>query len=203
MPQARAHPEDRPIKTEYRVNRQIRAPKVRLISETGEQVGVVEIEDARRRAEAAGLDLVEVAPEADPPVCRIYDFKKVLYEQKRKLRESRKKAKTVELKEVKLRINIDRHDLETKIKHAREFLDRGDKVKFTIQLRGREVTKQDILQKLVNQVMDLIKDVAEIEQPPSWQGKTHSFIVSKTKAASAAGKKKEKGEAPAAAGPGA
>jgi translation initiation factor IF-3 len=194
-----AQPEEEPIKTEYRVNRQIRAPKVRLISETGEQVGIVDIDDARRRAEVAGLDLVEVAPDADPPVCRIYDFKKVLYEQKRKLRESRKKAKVVEVKEIKLRINIDKHDLETKINHAREFLERGDKVKFTIQLRGREVTKQDILQRLVVQVMGLIKDIAELEQPPSWQGRTHSFIVTRAKTAGSTGTKKT-GDAPAAAG---
>ncbi|HNM47398.1 MAG TPA: translation initiation factor IF-3, partial [Candidatus Sumerlaeota bacterium] len=131
------------------MNHQIRVKEVRLIDSNGEQVGIVPIEEALRKAEAQQLDLVEVSPDAVPPVCKIYDYKKVLYERKKKLKESKKKATTIHLKEVKMRVAIDSHDRDFKLKHAREFLEKGDKVKFTVIFRGREVTKPEMGDKLV------------------------------------------------------
>lgn len=178
-----------PIKTDLRINNEIRASSVRLILQNGEMIGVVSFQDALARAVAAELDLVEVAPEADPPVCRIYDFKKVLYEQKKRLKESKKKAKAIELKEIKVRLSIDRHDLETKLKRAKEFIEKGDKVKFTLQLRGREVTKPELVDTRIALIIELMSDVAEVEQPPVKTGRFHTFIMTKGKAAAAPAKK--------------
>jgi translation initiation factor IF-3 len=123
-------------------------------------VGVVQIADALRMAEEAELDLVEVAPEAKPPVCKIVDYKKIIYEQKRRVRESRKRQKTIEIKEVKMRPSIDKHDYETKMNHAREFLEGGNKVKFTFMYKGRERTHQDRAQKLLDQITQDLDDIA-------------------------------------------
>ena len=138
----------------------IRAREVRLINAENQQVGVVAIQEAMRLAKEAELDLVEVAPEAKPPVCKIVDFKKVIYEQKRRARESKKKIKTIEVKEVKMRPSIDKHDYQTKINHAREFLTHGDKVKITFTYKGREQVHQDRAQKLLEQIMIDLDDVA-------------------------------------------
>lgn len=158
---------------------------MRLIAADGEQVGVVPIADAIRKAEEAGLDLVEVAPDAVPPVCRIYDYKKALYEIKRKKKESRKKAHTVELKEIKLRISIDQHDLMTKLNNARKFFEKGDKVKFTIRLRGREVTKPEICQRLIQKVMTELAEVADVENDVTRMGKDQIFILGPKKKSAA------------------
>ncbi|MDX2177475.1 MAG: translation initiation factor IF-3 [Candidatus Sumerlaeia bacterium] len=167
------------------MNRQIRSPQVRLVSATGEMLGVLSFEEALRKAEEASLDLVEVAPEADPPVCRIYDFKKALYDLKKKKKEARKKAHASELKEIKLRISIDKHDLETKLGHARKFFDKGDKVKFTITLRGREVTKPERVHELVENVTESLKEVADVEQGIQRMGRIHNFMMSPKKKAQA------------------
>lgn len=121
---------------------------------------MVQIADALRMAEEAELDLVEVAPEAKPPVCKIVDYKKIIYEQKRRVRESRKRQKTIEIKEVKMRPSIDKHDYETKMNHAREFLEGGNKVKFTFMYKGRERTHQDRAQKLLDQITQDLDDIA-------------------------------------------
>ena len=123
-------------------------------------MGVVPVTEAMRLAEEAELDLVEVAPEAKPPVCKIVDYKKVIYEQKRRLRESRKKAKTIEIKEVKMRPSIDKHDYDTKINHAREFLQAGHKVKITFTYKSRERLYQDRAMKLLQRVLTDLEDVA-------------------------------------------
>lgn len=133
------------------------------------------------RAKAAELDLVEVAPSPDTPVCRIYDFRKVLYEQKRRLKESRKKTRASELKECKMRVTIDPHDRATKLRKAREFLEKGDKVKFTLQYRGREITKPQLGTALVNAIREDLKDIAEVEKPPQQQGKFLHMIVTRRK----------------------
>ncbi|MDK2970930.1 MAG: translation initiation factor [Candidatus Sumerlaeota bacterium] len=156
-------------------------PKVLLISETGEQIGVVPVEDARRRAVEAELDLVEVAPQANPPVCRIYDYKKVIYEQKRRLKESRKKARTSELKECKMRVTIDPHDRMTKLRNVRRFLEKGDKVKFTLQFRGREVTKPQLGHALVKAIEGDLKDIGEIEKPAARQDRFITLIMTRRK----------------------
>lgn len=172
-----------PIRPDSRINRQIRARTVRLISEKGEQLGVVTLEEALAKAEAAELDLVEVAAESDPPVCRIYDYQKVMYEQKKKLKESRKKARTIELKEIKLRVMIDKHDLDTKLRHAKEFLEKGDKVKFNVQLRGREVTKPEMWDRLIRSVREQMAEHGEVEQEPLRAGRSISFIMAAKKSA--------------------
>ncbi len=148
-----------PIKDNIRVNQEIRCREVRLIDAENQQVGVVTIQDALRRAEEAELDLVEVAPDAKPPVCKIIDYKKVIYEQKRRARDSKKRQKTIEVKEVKMRPSIDKHDYETKINHAREFLTEGNKVKVTFTYKGRERTHQDRAMKLLDQI---VKDLEEV-----------------------------------------
>lgn len=164
-----------------RINRDIRVREVRLIAADGEQVGIVPIEDALKRAEEAGLDLVEVAPDAKPPVCRIYDYKKVLYEKKKKLKESRKKAVQSQLKEVKLRVAIDSHDRDFKLKRARTFLEKGDKVKFTIIFRGREITRPELGDKLVAAVKEKLADIGEVEQGPIRAGRQLHLIMNRRK----------------------
>lgn len=170
-----------PIKPDARVNEEIRVREVLLISQDGEQIGVVPIDEALKRAKVAELDLVEVAPQASPPVCRIYDYKKVLYEQKRRQKLSKKKAKASELKECKMRVTIDPHDRETKLRKARELLERGDKVKFTFQFRGREVTKPQLGESLVKAVTASLSDIAEIEKPASRQDRFITMIVTRRK----------------------
>ncbi len=142
------------------MNQEIRSREVRLINHENQQVGVVSIADALRMAEEAELDLVEVAPDAKPPVCKIIDLKKVLYEQKRKARESRKKVKTIEVKEVKMRPSIDKHDYDTKINHAREFIGDGHKVKFTFTYKGREQTHQHRALALLDRITKDLEEIA-------------------------------------------
>lgn len=166
---------------ETRVNRDIRVKEVRLIAEDGEQIGIVPVDDALKRAEAAGLDLVEVAPDGQPPVCRIFDYKKVLYEKKRKIKESKKKTVQTHLKEVKLRVAIDEHDRDFKLKRARKFLEKGDKVKFTIIFRGREITRPELGQKQVEAVKEKLQDIGEIEQGPVRAGKQIIIIMTRRK----------------------
>ncbi|MCX8038406.1 MAG: translation initiation factor IF-3 [Candidatus Sumerlaeia bacterium] len=145
-----------------RINEAIRAREVRLINADGKQIGVVPIEQARRYAEEAGQDLVEVAPEATPPVCKIVDYRKVLYEQKRREREGRKHRRHTEVKEIKMRPTIDPHDYEIKMRHTREFLQAGHKVKVTIMYRGREMVRTDIGRQLLQRMAD---DVADLGVP--------------------------------------
>lgn len=166
---------------EVRINREIREREVRLIAADGSQVGVVSIEEALRRAEESQMDLVEVAPEAKPPVCKIYDYKKVVYEKKKKLKESRKKTSVQQLKEVKMRVAIDVHDRDMKLKHAREFLEHGDKVKFTVVFRGREITKPELGDKLVEAIRVKLADIGEIETPSTRLGKQISLIMARRK----------------------
>jgi len=185
------------IKPLNRINEQIRAREVRLVDAEGKQVGIVPIEQAVRKAQEAGLDLVEVAPDARPPVCRIFDYQKLVYDQQRRQREARKKAHQAALKEIKLRVTIDQHDLKVKTKHAREFLDAGDKVKLTIQYRGREITKQQLGIRLVEQVLAELGDIAEIEQQLTRQGRQQHLILTRKRDAA------KKSASPAAAASGA
>lgn len=127
------------------------------------------------------MDLVEVAPEAKPPVCKIYDYKKVIYEKKKKLKESRKKATVQHLKEVKMRVAIDVHDRGYKLKNAREFLEKGDKVKFTIIFRGREVTKPELGDRLIEAIKKDLEDIGEMEQTPQKMGRQINLIMMRRK----------------------
>jgi translation initiation factor IF-3 len=181
----------RPVQT--RVNERIRIREVRLIDEQGEQVGIIPTFEALQMARDRGLDLVEVAPNAMPPVCRLMDYGKFRYEQSRKERESRRNQHVVELKEVRIRPKIDDHDLETKGRQAAKFLDAGDKVKLTVLFRGREMAHPDIGKGLLDQLADQLRPHGTVEQAPRMEGRTMIMFMAPLKAkASTADKDRDK-----------
>jgi len=153
----------------------IRAPEIRVIADDGEQLGVMTPEAAIARAEEVGLDLVEVAPAARPPVCRIMDYGRYKYEQKKKANKS--KGHAASLKEVKLRPRTDQHDLDFKLKNARRFLMEGDKVKVTVMYRGREMVHRDLGRKQLDRVVELLGPIAAVENPPRMEGRFLSMIL--------------------------
>jgi translation initiation factor IF-3 len=165
------------IRDRQRVNTRIRAREVLLIDEDGTRVGVVPLRDALVRAEERGLDLVEVAPNAVPPVCRVLDYGKYRYEQTKKEREARKHQKQAELKEVRLKPKTDDHDLDIKAKQARKFLLAGDKVKFTVRFRGREMAHPDIGREMLERIAEDLRDVATVEQRPLMEGRALSLML--------------------------
>ncbi len=150
-------------RNEPRVNQQIRKSPVRLIDEDGTQLGIVPIEDARDKARERGLDLVEVGPNADPPVCRILDWGKLRYEKQKKEREAKRKTQTIEVKEVKYRPTIDVHDRDRKTDRARKFLEQGNKVKVTIFFRYRQLRRPQLGQEILDHVQQRLADVATVE----------------------------------------
>ncbi|HEY1095984.1 MAG TPA: translation initiation factor IF-3 [Alphaproteobacteria bacterium] len=162
---------------EVRINDAIRVPRVRLIDEEGEMLGIMSAREALLKAEEAGLDLVEISPNADPPVCKILDFGKFRYQEQKKRAEARKKQKIIEIKELKLRPVIDDHDLDVKLRAAHRFLDEGDKVKFTLRFRGREMAHQDLGMKLLNRVKETLADKIRIEQEPKAEGRQIVMVV--------------------------
>jgi translation initiation factor IF-3 len=166
-----------PSKDGPRVNDAINVPQVRLIDADGEQVGVVHIREALEMAEEAGLDLVEVSPNADPPVCKILDFGKYKYESQKKKAEARKKQKVVEVKEVKLRPNIDENDYQVKMRNVKRFLEAGDKVKCTLRFRGREMAHQDLGMKVLMRVREEFDEVAKVEQYPKMEGRQMVMVM--------------------------
>ena len=151
------------IRTDTRTNEEIRAVEVLLIDEAGKSLGIVPREKALERAQGKVLDLVEVAPDGDPPVCRIMDFKKYIYEQKRKQKLAKKKTSKVETKEIKLRPNIDPHDFGIKLSRARGFLEKGNKVKVTLRYRPREMRHYEIGTQVLDRIVEDLKDIALIE----------------------------------------
>ena len=159
-----------------RINERIRVPEVRVIGEEGEQLGVLGIQEAIRAARDRGLDLVEVAPTAQPPVCRIIDFGKFQYEQKKKANEAKKKQVTITVKEVKFRPGTDDHDYDYRMKHAREWLQEGDKVKATIWFRGREMTHRELGSRILQKLENDLADVGEVEARPRMEG-NQMFII--------------------------
>ncbi len=161
------------------MNERIRVPEVRVIDENGEQVGVVKTRDALAMARQRNFDLVEVAPNAQPPVCRFLDYGKYRYEQTKKERDARKTQKVITVKEVRLRPKIDDNDLNTKSRQARGFLEEGHKVKMTVLFRGRELAHTDIGRDLLVQMSDSLKDTAVIEQSPKMEGKNMTMLLSK------------------------
>ncbi len=154
-----------------RVNDQITVDKVRLVDAAGEMAGVVSIREALRMAEEAGLDLVEISPNADPPVCKILDYGKYKYEQQKKANEARKKQKVIDVKEIKIRPGIEDHDYGVKMRAARRFLEEGDKVKVTMRFRGREMAHQDIGQDLLKRMKQELADVCKVEMEPRLEGR--------------------------------
>ncbi len=167
-------------------NREIRAPKVRVISQTGEQIGILPIHEALARADEAGLDLVEIVPGSNPPVCKIINFGKFRYDQTKREKESKKAQHQAKVKEIKLKPNIDNHDLETKIRHARDFIAKGNKVKITCTYRGREMMHIEYGEKIVRRICDSLEDVAMTESSPKMLGRALSVVL-----APGAKKKKE------------
>ncbi|NJN65888.1 MAG: translation initiation factor IF-3 [Chloroflexaceae bacterium] len=159
------------------MNHRIRAREVRLIGPEGDQVGIVPIQEALKLADHHNLDLVEVAPNATPPVCRLMDYGKFRYEQSKKEREARKHQKQVELKEVRLRPKTDTHDLQVKAKQARKFLLSGDKVKFTLRFRGREMAHTNIGREMLDQIAESLRDIAVIEQKPTLESRAFSLVL--------------------------
>jgi translation initiation factor IF-3 len=155
-----------------RINRQIRAPKVRVIGPEGDQIGVLLLKDALLKAQEANLDLVEVAPNAEPPVCKIVDYGKFRYDQTKREKESKKAQHQVRVKEVKLKPNIDEHDFQTKLKQARGFIEKGNKVKVTCMFRGREMVHTDLGQKVVQNFCKGLEDIALVEAPPKLLGRS-------------------------------
>lgn len=154
-----------------RVNGQVRAPQVRLIDDDGKMVGVMTSLEALRIAESKGLDLIEIAPDAKPPTCKIMDYGKYKYEQKKKAQESRKNQTVIVVKEIQLRPRTDAHDLETKLKHARRFLEDGNKVKFNMRFKGREMAHMDLGQAMLEKIIAQFKEISVVEAPPKKEGK--------------------------------
>lgn len=148
-----------------KVNREIRAPKVRVISSTGEQIGVLALYEALAKAEQEGLDLVEISAGSNPPVCKIINYGKFRYDQTKREKESKKTQHQVKIKEIKLKPNIGLHDLDTKMEHAREFLEKGNKVKVTCTFRGREMAHPELGEKLMRKFCEDLEDIATPEAP--------------------------------------
>lgn len=167
--------------SEFRVNEKIRVPKVRLIDADGENRGVVAIAEARAAAESAGLDLVEVAPNAEPPVVRVLDFGKFLYERAKKDREARKSQTKVEVKEIRLRPKTSEHHRSFKVKNARRWLTEGKKVLARIRFRGREITYPEIALEDLKQIAEELSDVGMIEQAPRIEGRTMFMVLTPNK----------------------
>ena len=163
---------------DLRVNERIRISPVRLIDQDGEQVGIVATDEARDIAAEAGLDLVEVAPNSRPPVCRIMDYGKYKYEQARKAKEAKKKQHTITVKEIKLRPKIEEHDYGFKMRHARRFLDDGDKVKFTLRFRGREMTHPELGERVLEQIKEDLGETIVVESDIRREGRTMTMLVS-------------------------
>ena len=159
------------------INGQIRDKEVRVISEDGEQLGVMSSKDAMKLAKEAELDLVKIAPKAQPPVCKIIDYGKYKYELARKEKEAKKKQKTVEVKEVRLSPNIDTNDLNTKVNNAKKFISKGNKVKVTLRFRGREMAHMQQSKHILDDFAGLLADIAVIEKPAKQEGRSMSMVL--------------------------
>ena len=166
-----------PVQDGPRVNGAIRVPRVRCIDPEGNQMGILETDDALRRAEDFGLDLVEVQPTAEPPVCKILDYGKYKYEAQKRANEARKKQKTIDVKEIKFRPNIDEHDYQVKMRNVTKFLAGGDKVKVTLRFRGREMTHQELGANVLTRVRQETEEVAKVEAMPKLEGRQMIMVL--------------------------
>ncbi len=160
-----------------RINREIRADRVRVISESGEQIGIMFLREALTKAEDAGLDLVEISPTAKPPVVKIVDYGKFRYHQQKKEKEAKKSQVVIKVKEIKLKPNIDDHDFQTKLKQARDFILKGNKVRVSIMFRGREMLHIDLGEKVVDKFCVALSDIAVLEATPKMMGRTMSCTL--------------------------
>jgi len=174
--------EGKAISNELMINEQIRDKEIRLIGSEGEQLGIMSSRDALRLAEEAGLDLVKIAPNAKPPVCKIVDYGKYRYEQLRKEKEAKKKQKVIEVKEIRLSPNIDTNDLNTKMNAANKFLTKGDKVKVTLRFRGREMAHMNNSKHILDDFAANLASIANIEKAPKVEGRSMTmFLAPKSK----------------------
>jgi translation initiation factor IF-3 len=180
------------IRPEHRINERIRTEKVRLIEENGENVGVVTIQEALRRADDAGLDLVEIAPNTDPPVCKIVNYSKFLYEKEKKEREARRAQTKIEIKEIRLRPKTGGNHRDFKVRDARKWLLSGIKVRVTVRFRGREITYPELALEDLREIAESLQDVAEIEQAPNMEGKTMYMMLTAKRPSAGAPKLNEK-----------
>ncbi len=160
-----------------KINDMIRAREVRLIDETGQNVGVVARFDAQERANGVGLDLVEISPDAEPPVCKILDYGKYKYQEQKKAAEARKSQKIVEIKEIKMRPSIDDHDYDVKIKAMRRFFEEGDKVKVTLRFRGREMAHMQLGMQVLQRVKAELTDTVKVESEPRLEGRQMVMVL--------------------------
>jgi translation initiation factor IF-3 len=162
---------------QIRINQRIRVPEIRVIGEDGEMLGIMQTHEALRRAQERGLDLVEVNPKADPPVCKILDFGKYKYDEKKKAREAKRKQAVVDIKEIKLRPKTDEHDLDFKTRAARRFMEAGHKVKFTVRFRGREITHPEKAQEQLDWIVQQCEEIANVEVRPIMEQRTMTLLM--------------------------
>ena len=160
-----------------RVNEDIRVPQVRLIDQDGEMLGVMTAREAIQRAYSVGLDLLEISPNADPPVCKILDFGKFKYEQQKKKNEAKKRQKVIEIKEIKVRPNIDENDYQVKLRAMKTFIEEGDKVKVTLRFRGREMAHQDIGVKVLERIRGDMDFATKVEQMPKMENRQMVMVL--------------------------
>lgn len=164
-----------------RINREIRAATVRVIDAEGAQLGILALADALAEAAKGGFDLVEVAPNSTPPVCRIMDYGKFRYQQSKKLQDAKKSQTVIQIKEIRLRPKTEAHDLQVKIRHVRKFLEQRDKVKITMMFRGREITYAELGRKIMEEIRESLADGAVIEQHPKLEGRNMIMILAPKK----------------------
>ena len=169
--------ESAPSRDGPRINDQIESPSIRLIDQRGEMVGVVSLHQGLQMAYEAGLDLVEVSPNAEPPVCKLLEFGKFKYEQQKKQNEQRKKQKVIQVKEIKMRPGIDDHDYDVKKRAMLRFLEEGDKVKITLRFRGREMVHQELGAKVLDRVKADLGELAKVEAQPRMEGRQMTMVV--------------------------
>ncbi|OGD62579.1 translation initiation factor IF-3 [Candidatus Beckwithbacteria bacterium RBG_13_42_9] len=169
------------MKRFYRINQYVRAPQVRVVDEKGEQLGVISLDEALFKARQRHLDLVEVAEKANPPVCKIIDFKKFKYQEDKKEQAGKKKSKQQEVKEFRLTPFIAQNDFEIRIKRAMETLTTGDKVKLTVKFVGRQITRKEFGENLLKKAIEKLREVSKVESPPKWQGKLLSLVLKPNK----------------------
>ncbi len=163
-----------------RINDRIRAHQVRLIDQDGEQVGIVSLDDALGRAYDAGLDLVEISPTSDPPVCRVMNYGKYKFEQSKKLKDAKSKQKQIQVKEIKFKPRIDEHDFQFKLNHIRRFIEHGDKVRVFVHFRGREMTHREIGLRLLERTLEELQEIAVVEKRPGMEGNQMAmYLVAK------------------------
>jgi translation initiation factor IF-3 len=185
-------PTNQDAKIKHRLNNQIRAKEIRLIDDTGKMLGIVSVSEALRLAEQKELDLVEISPAANPPVCKILDYSKFVYEQQKREKVQKKQQASQQMKELRFTWRTATHDFNFKVRHAREFLEDGNKVKATVIFRGREITHQEVGQELLNKFVEAVADISKIDSPVRLEGKKLSVVLSPDKVKAKKQTKEEK-----------